>query len=158
MQKDLYVREANKEDENRVVNLLCDLMLQHSNYDSFYETCNNLEDAFRDEFLRILNNEDGCFLVAVNDNEIIGVLSFEILFKPAFFKYRKYGYIIAGIVKESYRNTGVMYLLYQESVNWFKLRDVKYIELDVHIANSESLSFTKKQGFKEYKSFFRKAI
>lgn len=158
MKNNWSIKEADKKEDNNVVRLLCELMMQHSHYDKFYEPSENLEEAFRNELLRIRNKE-GSVLVAIDkNNKIIGALIFEVMSRPSFFKNRKYGYVTAGIVSKENRNTGVMYSLYQECIKWFKLRNIDSVELDIHIKNLNSLNFSKRQEFEEYKKFFRKAI
>jgi len=157
--KDIWtIREAKKNDESQVVELLNNLMKQHYIYDSLYEPSNDLTTEFTAEFNRIMNNEDGLVLIAENTQKVIGVLTLEILDKPSFFKKNRYGYVVAGIIKERYRGRGVMYSLYKKGMEWFRSKSVDYVELDIHIANSESRKFSEEQGFKKYKEYFRKSL
>lgn len=155
MKKKWTLREGNKNDEAEVVDLLSSLMRQHFTYDSYYEPSENLEGAFKDEFYRVLNKDDGLVLVAEDSGKLVGILTLEILSKPSFFKKQKYGYVIAGIIAEEYRGAGVMYSLYEKGMDWFRSNSVEYVELDIHNLNPKSQGFAERQGFKKYKEFYR---
>lgn len=86
-----------------------------------------------------LNNETSLFLVAKEENEVIGYIGMSIVIDE--------GYIFNVAVRESYRNKGVATALINELVTYSKKNNFSFITLEVRESNLPAISLYSKFGF-----------
>lgn len=86
-----------------------------------------------------LNNETSLFLVAKEENEVIGYIGMSIVIDE--------GYIFNVAVRESYRNKGVATALINELVTYGKKNNFCFITLEVRESNQPAISLYSKFGF-----------
>ena len=86
-----------------------------------------------------LNNETSLFLVAKEENEVIGYIGMSIVIDE--------GYIFNVAVRESYRNKGVATALLNELVTYGKKTYFSFITLEVRENNLPAISLYSKFGF-----------
>lgn len=86
-----------------------------------------------------LNNETSLFLVAKEENEVIGYIGMSIVIDE--------GYIFNVAVRESYRNMGVATALINELVTYGKKNNFCFITLEVRESNQPAISLYSKFGF-----------
>lgn len=86
-----------------------------------------------------LNNETSLFLVAKEENEVIGYIGMSIVIDE--------GYIFNVAVRESYRNKGVATALINELVTYGKKNNFSFITLEVRESNLPAISLYSKFGF-----------
>lgn len=86
-----------------------------------------------------LNNETSLFLVAKEENEVIGYIGMSIVIDE--------GYIFNVAVREKYRNKGVATALINELVTCGKKNDFSFITLEVRESNLPAISLYSKFGF-----------
>lgn len=86
-----------------------------------------------------LNNETSLFLVAKEENEVIGYIGISIVIDE--------GYIFNVAVRESYRNMGVATALINELVTYGKKNNFCFITLEVRESNQPAISLYSKFGF-----------
>lgn len=86
-----------------------------------------------------LNNETSLFLVAKEENEVIGYIGMSIVIDE--------GYIFNVAVRESYRNNGVATALINELVTYGKKNNFSFITLEVRESNMPAISLYSKFGF-----------
>lgn len=86
-----------------------------------------------------LNNETSLFLVAKEENEVIGYIGMSIVIDE--------GYIFNVAVRESYRNKGVATSLINELVTYGKKNNFSFITLEVRESNFPAISLYSKFGF-----------
>lgn len=86
-----------------------------------------------------LNNETSLFLVAKEENEVIGYIGMSIVIDE--------GYIFNVAVRESYRNMGVATALINELVTYGKKNNFCFITLEVRESNLPAISLYSKFGF-----------
>lgn len=86
-----------------------------------------------------LNNETSLFLVAKEENEVIGYIGMSIVIDE--------GYIFNVAVRESYRNKGVATALINELVTYGKKNNFSFITLEVRESNFPAISLYSKFGF-----------
>ena len=86
-----------------------------------------------------LNNETTLFLVAKEENEVIGYIGMSIVIDE--------GYIFNVAVRESYRNKGVATALINELVTYGKKNNFSFITLEVRESNLPAISLYSKFGF-----------
>lgn len=86
-----------------------------------------------------LNNETSLFLVAKEENEVIGYIGMSIVIDE--------GYIFNVAVREKYRNKGVATALINELVIYGKKNNFSFITLEVRESNLPAISLYSKFGF-----------
>ena len=86
-----------------------------------------------------LNNETSLFLVAKEENEVIGYIGMSIVIDE--------GYIFNVAVCEKYRNKGVATALINELVTYGKKNNFSFITLEVRESNLPAISLYSKFGF-----------
>ena len=86
-----------------------------------------------------LNNETSLFLVAKEENEVIGYIGMSIVIDE--------GYIFNVAVREKYRNKGVATALINEFVTYGKKNNFSFITLEVRESNLPAISLYSKFGF-----------
>ena len=86
-----------------------------------------------------LNNETSLFLVAKEENEVIGYIGMSIVIDE--------GYIFNVAVRENYRNKGVATALINELVTYGKKNNFSFITLEVRESNLPAISLYSKFGF-----------
>lgn len=86
-----------------------------------------------------LNNETSLFLVAKEENEVIGYIGMSIVINE--------GYIFNVAVREKYRNKGVATALINELVTYGKKNNFSFITLEVRESNLPAISLYSKFGF-----------
>lgn len=86
-----------------------------------------------------LNNETSLFLVAKEENEVIGYIGMSIVIDE--------GYIFNVAVRESYRNKGVATALINELITYGKKNNFCFLTLEVRESNRPAISLYSKFGF-----------
>ncbi|MGN0502823.1 MAG: ribosomal protein S18-alanine N-acetyltransferase [Ruminococcus sp.] len=86
-----------------------------------------------------LNNETSLFLVAKEENEVIGYIGMSIVIDE--------GYIFNVAVREKYRKKGVATALINELVTYGKKNNFSFITLEVRESNLPAISLYSKFGF-----------
>ena len=86
-----------------------------------------------------LNNETSLFLVAKEENEVIGCIGMSIVIDE--------GYIFNVAVRENHRNKGVATALINELVTYGKKNNFSFITLEVRESNLPAISLYSKFGF-----------
>ncbi len=99
-----------------------------------------------------ISEDDGCVLVAVVDDKIIGYIC------GGLAKAGSYGRLPTIIVAEihtffildEFRSGGIGKKLYNGFLDWSKTKNADKIRLDVHPQNELAIKFYKNNNFKEY--------
>lgn len=86
-----------------------------------------------------MNNETSLFLVAKEENEVIGYIGMSIVIDE--------GYIFNVAVRENHRNKGVATALINELVTYGKKNNFSFITLEVRESNLPAISLYSKFGF-----------
>ena len=139
------IRKARIEDKDEIFVLLNQLYENKIKYEIFskiYETK--------------WNNENSYYIVAINDNKIIGVLIMEIFIQ--LHRAKKTSFIDDLIVKEEYRNKGIGKLLLQNAISYAKQQDCEVIELTSFLSNEKAHRFYETNGFKKHSIKFKQYL
>lgn len=139
------IRKARIEDKDEIFVLLNQLYENKIKYEIFskiYETK--------------WNNENSYYIVAINDNKIIGVLIMEIFIQ--LHRAKKTSFVDDLIVKEEYRNNGIGKLLLQNAISYAKQQDCEVIELTSFLLNENAHRFYENNGFKKHSIKFKQYL
>jgi ribosomal-protein-alanine N-acetyltransferase len=94
-------------------------------------------------FLNFLLKEPNGFLIAKMNDQIVGYVIGVI--------EKNIGTIVSIAVKKDYRRKGIGKKLLDYIIEYFKLKNISIINLQVRIDNYEAISFYENNGFKKVK-------
>jgi [ribosomal protein S18]-alanine N-acetyltransferase len=122
----MIIREFKRQDVKRV------LEIEKASFD----------DPYPADILIDIYNLGAGFLVAQENNRVVGYIIFWI-------KFEDEGHIISIAVDKNYRRLDVGSKLVETSLDVFKKFSVKDIKLEVRVGNKGARKFYSKMGFKE---------
>jgi ribosomal protein S18 acetylase RimI-like enzyme len=136
---------------NHVRESSSDIYVQDLDEDSEEKTKRKLEER--------VDSDEGVILVAENKRTPVGFIMGEIA-TPfiAESKIKKIGYISACWVEPKERRKGVGRDLLQAIENWFRKKEIRYVDLHYLIGNTEAEKAWTRMGFKPYRVASRKEI
>lgn len=151
------IRKATIDDLFLVAELVKKIADFHHALDPHYKPSSNfknLEEDISDWF----TDKDGVVFVAENAEKIIGYVRGSVEEAPYYASAKKIGVLNDIIVEEKYRRRGVAKELFARLLDWFKMKNIKNIELSVDVRNKEGEAFWRALGFLDYKLRMRKDI
>lgn len=157
----MHIRAATLDDVPQLVKLGRQLLTLHTEYDSdYYQLEENFDDSFGSWVKDQLNHPYQFILIAQNpvDYKIIGFISGFIKSLFPWFKTKSVGHISYMIIEDNFRHKGIGKLLETEANNWFKGKNISYVELYVEEKNTTGQIAWDKYGFLPFKKFLRKKI
>jgi GNAT superfamily N-acetyltransferase len=156
------IREAENKDVDKLVMWVNNLLIhvQKSSKDVY---TNNISDDFKATFplwfINSIDSPDKIILIAEDKDIDVGFIMGSIT-KPyiPYCKIINIGQIDVCWVEESYRKKGIMTALVYEVENWFKARQIEYIDVAYLNGNIEAEQTWKHLNYKSYRIFGRKKI
>ncbi len=155
----MIIREATIADEPRIKELINKLHEFEMPMEELYTS--RVETAERNLFFfkRRTKNDNGLIFVAEVDGKIIGYAVCWIEKRPTYlYKVDRVGYISDIFVEQDYRGKGTGSALLSKVLDWFKNKNIKYVELSVLAKNEKAKKFYEKHGFKIYSLNLRKVV
>ncbi len=107
---------------------------------------NSFKDPYPASILIDIYNLGAGFLVAQQDNIVVGYIIFWI-------RYEDEGHIISLAVDKDYRRMGIGAELVEYAIDIFRKCNIREIKLEVRIGNKGAREFYTKLGFKEKEVF-----
>lgn len=109
-------------------------------------------------FERLLNSEDSTILVAVADDELVGVATALLRNPPDFgiFAHQRWGVLDNIAVAEAWRRRGVGTALTRDAERWARRGGAKWIELGVYEFNDDARAFYQALGYSPVSTKLRK--
>jgi len=133
-----------------LIEVFKELMSHHKDIDYRFPMKADSQLVYQKRLLDYMNNEHTQILAALEDNEVVGFASLQIVQYPPVFEPGTYGIIDDMGVKAKCRRKGIGEKLLKETYKWFKSKNVDRVELSVLVQNNVGYSFWEKQGFKDY--------
>ena len=146
----IKIKEAKRRDINSIVRLSKELADFFSKIDDYYKSGKEQEAGIKKWLLKNLGKRNFKILIVKDGNKILafGIAKIE---KPKqYCKPKKIGKLVSLYVKEKHRKKGIGKQIFDKFLEWFKSRNIKYIELSVDSRNKIATSAYKKYGFFEY--------
>jgi len=156
----MHIRQAKIDDIPQIVRLGKQLFELHVQYDSnYYALEDNFDELFADWAKNYMNHHSQFIIVAETENsEVIGFVAGFIKSLYTWFRIKSVGHISFMIIDEKFRKIGVGKLLEEQAKNWFKQKNVSYIELYVEESNDIGQKAWSSYDFSPFKRFLRKKI
>ncbi len=141
----MKIRTIKLEDLDDVFELLNELYEGQIDYSIFVE-----------KYEAILQDDTSYNIVAIEDNNVVGVLTSRIINKLA--KAKNILFIDDLIVNEKYRNAGIGKLLLQATTTYAISKDCGALELTSMIVNINAHRFYENNGFEKKHYRFKKLL
>ena len=101
------------------------------------------------DFLKILRRKDKLYVAALYKEKIIG-FAYAQTVPDERYKSKSVGWLSEIFITKKYREKGVADNIWDEIFEWFKLKKVSFIKLNVLCNNEHAIKVYKKWGFKPY--------
>lgn len=157
----MHIRPAELNDIGALVKLGKTLLSLHTVYDfEYYDLEDNFDELFANWVKDQLNHPYQFIIVAQNptDGKIVGFISGFIKYLYPWFKTKSVGHISYIIVDHNFRRQGIGNLLENAAHEWFRSKNISYIELYVEEVNEAGKNAWVNYGFLPFKKFLRKKI
>ncbi|MBI4990741.1 GNAT family N-acetyltransferase [Candidatus Gottesmanbacteria bacterium] len=155
-------QSVNLDDIPSLLRLGRQIFLTHQNFDyTYYELEGNFDELFTNWIKQHINQPQQFILVAIESEEspdIVGFISGFLKALYPWFKTKTVGHISYLVVDPQFRQKGVGKLLEQEAREWFKNKNIAYIEVYVDEKNAIGQEVWNSYGFLPFKKFLRKKI
>lgn len=151
----MQIRKVTAKDIPAVSELAMRLADLERKWDPLIKDPNKQKKGHLEYFLKRFRQRRTQIFVA-EDNGIIGFIMGEIQTSPLIYKYKQKGYVHDIYVLKSHRKQGVGQFLLDEMFQWFKEKDVKRVEINAYINNTNAIDFYKRYGFTSLSLTLRK--
>lgn len=141
----MEIRRITLNDLDRVFELLNELYENKLKYEIFERS-----------YKLKLNDENSYYIVAIEDNKIIGVLTSELQVK--LHRAKKQSFIEDLIVDKDHRSKGVGKALLENAVEYAKNNDCEVIELTSYIKNENAHKFYENNNFIKHSYKFKQYL
>jgi|GEM_PF-991640 len=116
---------------------------------------------FSEESYKKLVNDKNCmFFLAKDKNEIVGysIAYKKEIFNIPFLKKRKWIHLDALSVKNNQKQKGIASAILREIEKWARKNNIKEIELDVWLFNTNAINFYERKGYEAFMQKMRKTL
>lgn len=113
-------------------------------------------EKFQEIYKLKLTDENSYYIVAVENEQIVGILTAELQTK--LHREKKQIFIEDLVVDEKCRNRGIGKELLQNAINYAKSNDCDIVELTSYIDNEKAHKFYENNGFIKHSYKFKKYI
>ena len=144
------IRKANQTDLIDIAELWEEFIDYHRNFDSFFTRSRNSIYYFKKYASNHITSKKSLVLIAKYKNKTVGYSISYLAKYPPVFAGNNYGFISDLMVSKDFRRNGLGKKLFKENITWFKLKNIKRVELSVSVRNPSATKFWKKMGFEPY--------
>lgn len=159
------IRHATLEDIAAITQLQQEFLSEHERlYDPlFYKLAPNAAQEFGNWLHKKVEQKTAGVFVAESQDEqatcgLVGYVTGWIEERPPLYELRKIGYLSNIYVKPEYRNKGLARALNTALLDWFKGKDVAYIELSVDSRAQSSVDAWERLGYTEIGKRMRRTL
>lgn len=146
----MKIRKAKPKDIEQVTEYGVSLLKQHYDFDSYFAPAKNVHEVYQKFFKSCIHAKNRNLLIAEENGKIVGYAVGELGSRPPVFKIRKFGFISDVFVEKKFRKQGISKQFLLELKKWFKSKNLKHIELTVHVKNEVGKKAWGKYGFEDY--------
>lgn len=147
--ENIQIRLATNSDIPAIMELWQDLMAFHQPLNIFFELCSDAKEKFQ-TYLQsnIQNTEKAHIFVADGNNQIVGYMMGVIINTAPVFKISQIGEIMDAFVAIDFRRQNIGENLFNALKNWFQIKKVDRVDVNIAAGNPLSSQFWTKMGFK----------
>jgi GNAT superfamily N-acetyltransferase len=156
---EIIIRKATTKDLQKVQELNLRLFeKEQKEYDSLLDLNWTFGKIGTNYYNEMISEENGCVLVAIVENKIIGYLCGGLVKPKSFRKLPIAAEVENTFVLDEFRSKGVGGKLYNEFIEWCKTKGVTKVRVLTYAKNNLAVKFYKKKNFKEFISFLEADI
>ncbi len=123
---------------------------EYKEYDPLLDLGWTFGEAGTGYFQNRIAKDDGCVLVALADNEIVGYLCGGLTKAEVYRKLPLVAELENTFVQEDYRSKGIGKQLYDEFLVWCREKKVGKVKVEASAQNELAIKFYRKNHFKDY--------
>lgn len=132
-----------------LLSLWHEMMNSHKGMHPDFRIAENADAAVTSNFTALFDDDSSAFIVAEEDDKIVGMLIAQVRHGLPYTATEISGYIRDVAVTEAFRGKGIGKELVKEGVEFLKSKNAEYIDLITGSTNNVSNDFWNKLGFKE---------
>lgn len=152
----MNIRKAKIEDYDKIIELYKELYDAEKIFDKNLSSTYNVSEKQKEEIQKRIKSRKEIFLVAEEDDKIIGLIDGYIIDNSNHIE--KVGYLDHLCVNKKYRKLGIGENLIEEFSNKMKSKNVTYLKLNAFEKNLPAIALYEKLGFEEYSIYYMKKI
>ncbi|WP_229768081.1 GNAT family N-acetyltransferase [Sulfodiicoccus acidiphilus] len=152
----MTVREAKKEDAERIIELMVRLKKLNEEFDPLYTVRQDIYDVVK-KFVEASMGKENVAMIVAEDQEVIGFVRLEIRSRM-FYEPTMEGVITDLYVLPPYRRKGVGKVLIDAAIKELKSRGVYLASAEFPPMNKISVDFYQRRGFKPLLYTFFKEV
>lgn len=152
----MNIRKAKIEDYDKIIELYKELYDAEKIFDKNLSSTYNVSEKQKEEIQKRIKSRKEIFLVAEEDDKIIGLIDGYIIDNSNHIE--KVGYLDHLCVNKKYRKLRIGENLIQEFSNKMKNKNVTYLKLNAFEKNLPAIALYEKLGFEEYSIYYMKKI
>jgi ribosomal protein S18 acetylase RimI-like enzyme len=145
----MNIRKATLNDLDTITQQAITLLYQHAQWDDYFNPAEEVDKKYTEFFETCISDPEKQLLVAEEKEQMIGYALGEVHTRPPIFQIQKIGFISDVFVVPEFRKLGVAKKFLQELKDWFKSKNLEYIEISVHTQNDIALKIWSKYGFED---------
>ncbi|MDD5290493.1 MAG: GNAT family N-acetyltransferase [Patescibacteria group bacterium] len=146
----ITIRKAKVKDLPKTAKLGAALLKHHKKFDKYFSPAEGIEKIYKKFFKKNIYSPKGLLLIAEEKGKIIGYALATIRKRPSVFKFRRIGNIDDVYIIPAYRRLRIAKQFLEKIFQWFKIKKIKDIEMQVHIKNEIGKAAWSKYGFKAF--------
>lgn len=144
------ISDYTREDISMIVEKKSIFIDLHTSIDPvYYAPSINANEEFRHYIEKRINDSNFKIFIAKEDTICRGYVMGWIEYRPIIYHKRKVGYLSNMYVDETYQKRGIGKKLYLRIENWFKEKNVDFVETRADIRKNEAINSLKRYGFNE---------
>ena len=118
-------------------------------FEAFYYKTDEFVNTTLTNFLNtnILNDNFLCYVAKNMEGDIVGYIFGFINTRAPIYQTKQYGFLSNLYVNQNNRHKGIAQALYNKLELWFKLKNMPYVEVNRHQADTYVADFYNKLGF-----------
>lgn len=154
----IIVRKATKKDLGQIVDFWMAQDKYHARLDSLHVRDRRSRSGIAKHVSSSLYSSRVLLLVAEDTGRVVGFAQAHLGMRPQTLKVRPLAYIDEVHIIPAYRRRGIVKLFLSEYDNWFRKKNLTFVELSVHVKNQLGRNAFKKYGFKDAIMRMRKKL
>ena len=154
----VIIRLATNEDLPQICDLWYTMLLDHGEYEVYYEPSYDSKEQFRSMLNWALTTKDRFLFISEKNQEIIGFLYGILRSIPPVFKKGIEAHVSDIVVKEEFRSMGYGRKLVNHFKGFAEKEGANVMSLNVHIKNTRAIDFYEKTGWEKQMIVMRKDI
>ena len=148
---DITIKNATINDLQKVQELNLKLFeKEHKEYDSLLNLKWTFGEVGTKYYQDRISKEDGCVLVAIVDDEIVGYLCGGLKKAEEYRNLPIVAELENTFVLNEFRSQGIGKQLYNEFINWCKTKNVGKLRVEASAQNELAIKFYRNNNFKDY--------